>query len=51
MKRFALKVALAAICITPVWAATNTVTLVVPGMTCAACPIMMKRAISKLEEC
>ncbi|GHL84199.1 periplasmic mercury ion-binding protein [Escherichia coli] len=26
------------------WAATQTVTLAVPGMTCAACPITVKKA-------
>jgi mercuric ion binding protein len=34
---------------TPVWAATQTVTLAVPGMTCAACPITVKKALSKVE--
>ncbi len=33
----------------PVWAATQTVTLSVPGMTCAACPITVKKAITKVE--
>ena len=33
----------------PVWAAPQTVTLAVPGMTCAACPITVKRALSKVE--
>ena len=33
----------------PVGAATQTVTLAVPGMTCAACPITVKKAISKVE--
>ena len=32
----------------PVWAATQTVTLSVPGMTCAACPITVKTALSKV---
>ncbi len=31
------------------WAATKTVTLSVPGMTCAACPITVKAALSKVE--
>jgi periplasmic mercuric ion binding protein len=31
------------------WAATKTVTLSVPGMTCAACPITVKRALNKVE--
>ena len=30
-------------------AAPQTVTLDVPGMTCAACPITVKKAISKVE--
>jgi mercuric ion binding protein len=33
----------------PVWAATQTVTLAVPGMTCAACPITVKKALSRVE--
>ena len=30
-------------------AATRTTTLDVPGMTCAACPITVKKAISKVD--
>lgn len=30
----------------PVWAATQTVTLSVPGMNCAACPITVKQALT-----
>jgi mercuric ion binding protein len=33
---------------TPVWSATRTVTLSVPGMTCAACPITVKKALSRV---
>ena len=33
----------------PAWAATQTVTLSVPGMTCAACPITVKKALSKVD--
>jgi len=33
----------------PAWAGTRTVTLAVPGMTCAACPITVKHAISKVD--
>lgn len=33
----------------PAWAATRTVTLSVPGMSCAACPITVKKALSKVE--
>lgn len=30
-------------------AATQTVTLFVPGMTCAACPITVKKSLSKVN--
>lgn len=30
------------------WAAPQTVTLSVPGMTCAACPLTVKQAFSKV---
>lgn len=35
--------------VAPVSAATRTVTLSVPGMTCAACPITVKKALTKVE--
>lgn len=44
MKKLFASLALAA-----VWAATQTVTLSVPGMTCATCPITVKKAISQVE--
>lgn len=47
-KKLLATVALAAV-VAPVWAATQTVTLSVPGMTCAACPITVKKALSKVE--
>ncbi len=31
---------------TSAWAASKTVTLSIPGMTCAACPITIKKALS-----
>ncbi len=34
---------------TPAWAAPQTVTLSVKGMTCAACPITVKKALSKVD--
>ena len=34
---------------TPAWAAPQTVTLSVPDMTCAACPITVKKALSIVE--
>lgn len=47
MKKLLATIALAAIA-APVWAAPQTVTLAVPGMTCAACPITVKTAIAKV---
>ena len=41
-------IALAAALSAPAWAATKTVTLSVPGMTCEACPITVKTALSKV---
>ncbi|HEY8036837.1 MAG TPA: mercury resistance system periplasmic binding protein MerP [Methylobacter sp.] len=32
----------------PVWAAPRTVTLAIPGMTCAACPITLKIALNRV---
>ncbi|WP_034293635.1 MULTISPECIES: mercury resistance system periplasmic binding protein MerP [Burkholderiales] len=48
MKKLFASLALVAV-VAPVWAATQTVTLSVPGMTCAACPITVKKAISKVD--
>lgn len=48
MKKLFASLALAA-AVAPVWAATQTVTLAVPGMTCVACPITVKKALSKFE--
>jgi mercuric ion binding protein len=49
MKKFAILAALAATLAAPAWAATKTVRLSVPGMTCAACPITVKKALTKVE--
>ncbi|MCQ9617367.1 mercury resistance system periplasmic binding protein MerP [Paenalcaligenes niemegkensis] len=38
-----------AVVVAPVWAATQTVTLAVPGMTCSTCPITVKKALSKVD--
>ena len=48
MKKLFASLVLAAV-VAPVWASTQTVTLSVPGMTCAACPITVKKVISKVE--
>jgi mercuric ion binding protein len=50
MRKFAaLAISLAAALSVPVWAATRSVTLSVPGMSCAACPITVKKALTKVE--
>lgn len=33
----------------PAWAAKQTVTLSVPGMTCAACPITVNAALARVD--
>lgn len=48
MKKLAILAVLAATLAAPAWAATRTVTLSVPGMTCAACPITVKSALTKV---
>jgi mercuric ion binding protein len=48
MKRLFASLALVA-AMAPVWAAMQTVTLSVPGMYCASCPITVKIALSKVE--
>lgn len=48
MKKLVAVLALAVVA-APAWAATRTVTLSVPGMTCAACPITVKKALSKVD--
>ncbi|AQT08251.1 mercury resistance system periplasmic binding protein MerP [Pseudomonas protegens] len=48
MKKLFASLALVAV-VAPVWAATQTVKLSVPGMTCAACPITVKKALSKVD--
>ncbi len=37
------------VAVSPAWAAAQTVTLAVERMTCAACPIIVKKAISKVD--
>ncbi|MCE8010413.1 mercury resistance system periplasmic binding protein MerP [Billgrantia desiderata] len=45
--RFALAPLIALLSM-PAWAAMQTVTLSVPGMTCAACPIIVKTALNQV---
>ncbi|MER3546802.1 MAG: mercuric transport protein periplasmic component [Rhodanobacteraceae bacterium] len=47
MKKLVALVALIAMT-SPVWPATQTVTLSVPDMNCAACPITVKKALTKV---
>ncbi len=47
MKKLFASLALVAV-VAPVWAATQTITLSVPGMTCSACPITVKQSLIKV---
>ncbi|MBW3568247.1 MAG: mercury resistance system periplasmic binding protein MerP [Proteobacteria bacterium] len=49
MRNLALVVTLAALFSAPVLAGTQTVTLSVPGMTCATCPITVKNALTQVD--
>jgi len=49
MKKFLLVSSLIALFSLPLWGAEQTVTLDVPGMTCAACPITVKTALNRVE--
>ncbi len=49
MKQLIIAIALWAALSAPAWAATQTATLSVPGMTCATCPITLKKALNKVE--
>jgi len=49
MKKSIWLAALLAPLFTPALAAQQTVTLSVPGMTCAACPITVKKALSRVD--
>lgn len=50
MKKLLVLLSFASVITAPAtWAATQTITLSVPGMTCAACPITVKKALSKVE--
>ena len=49
MKKLLTIFAISATLNAPAWAATTTVTLSVPGMKCATCPITIKKALNKVE--
>ncbi len=48
MKKLFSALVLAAV-VVPVWAATQTITLAVPSMHCAMCPVTVKNALSKVD--
>lgn len=48
-KRLAALIALGAAFSAPAWAAQQSVRLAVPGMTCSACPITVKMALSRVD--
>ncbi|MGQ3053265.1 MAG: mercury resistance system periplasmic binding protein MerP [Roseateles sp.] len=49
MKKLLSVLALLAAFTAPAWATPQTVTLSVPGMTCAACPFTVKQALGKVN--
>lgn len=50
MKKLPSRIAAAALLLTGVaFAATETVTLDVPGMTCRLCPVTIKKALQKVD--
>ena len=49
MKKLATALTLALAFGVSAWGATKTVSLSVPGMTCAACPITVKKALNKVD--
>jgi periplasmic mercuric ion binding protein len=49
MKKLLATFVFATVITAPAWAATQTVTLSVPGMTCPACPITVKRALTQVD--
>ncbi|MBG0792456.1 mercury resistance system periplasmic binding protein MerP [Methylocystis sp. H62] len=49
MKKLTAVIAMAAVFSMSAFAATKTVTLSVASMTCAACPITVKKALIKVE--
>lgn len=48
MKTLFTATLLAVLATTPAFAATKTITLSVPSMTCATCPITVKKALQKV---
>lgn len=49
MKKFTLVFACLMLLVSPSWAATRTVVLSVPDMSCAACPVTVKKSLRQVE--
>ncbi|MDI3467702.1 MAG: Periplasmic mercury(+2) binding protein, MerP [Nitrospira sp.] len=49
MRKLVTVIVLSAVLSAPALAASKTVTLSVTGMTCATCPITVKKALNKVE--
>ena len=49
LKAMVVAVAAVSVLTAPAWASPKTVTLNVSGMTCAACPITVKKALEKVS--
>lgn len=49
MNKSVAPTALASTGIPPAWGVTQTVALPVPGMTCAPCPITVKKALTRVD--
>lgn len=49
MKKILAVAAALSMLASPIWAALQTVTLAVPGMTCPVCPITVKKALTRVD--
>ena len=49
MKKFQLALTMLGALASPVWAASQTVTLSLPTMDCPVCPITVKKALTKVS--
>ena len=49
MKKLLAGFVFATVITAPAWAAPQTVTLSLPGMTCPVCPITVKHALTKVD--
>lgn len=48
VRRAFVTFALSTFVVAPAWAASQTATLYIPGMTCGACPITVHKALERL---